>query len=81
MHFNKPHDKKGPFCDTKMKRRPVPPLHLCDSKTKQPKNFPENKKVAKEGGTIAGNARKEIESKTGRKVITQKNAKVLKLVK
>ncbi len=45
------------------------------SQTKQPKNFPENKKVAREGGTIAGHARKEIESKTGRKVITRKNAK------
>ena len=45
------------------------------SQTKQPKNFPENKKVAREGGTIAGHARKEIESKTGRKVVTQKNAK------
>lgn len=51
------------------------------SQKRQPKNFPENKKVAREGGTIAGNARKEIESKTGRKVITSKNAKRLKLLK
>src|SRR3989338_9048714 len=50
------------------------------SQTKKPENFPENKKVAREGGTIAGNARKEIESKTGRAVITQKNAKKLKLI-
>lgn len=50
------------------------------SKKKKPKNFPENKKVAKEGGTIAGNARQEIESKTGKKVITKKNAKELKLL-
>lgn len=42
------------------------------SQNKQPKNFPENKQVAHEGGTIAGNARKEIESKTGRKVIVKK---------
>lgn len=48
---------------------------------RQPKNLPENKKVAREGGTVAGNARKEIELKTGKKVITQKNAKKLKLVK
>lgn len=47
------------------------------SQKRQPKNLPENKKVAREGGTVAGNARKEIESKTGRKVITQKNAKKL----
>jgi len=51
------------------------------SQKKQPKNFPENKKVAREGGTVAGNARKEIESKTGKKVITSKNAKGLKLLK
>jgi len=48
------------------------------SQKKQPKSFPENKKVAREGGTVAGNARKEIESKTGKKVITRKNAKGLK---
>lgn len=34
----------------------------------------ENKKVAKRGGTIAGNTRKEIEADTGRSVITTKNA-------
>ncbi|MEK9143467.1 MAG: BRO family protein [Patescibacteria group bacterium] len=50
------------------------------SQKKQPNNFPENKKVASEGGTVAGNARKEIESKTGKNVITQKNAKGLKLI-
>ena len=50
------------------------------SQNKQPKNFSENEKVAREGGTIAGNARKEIESKTGKKVITNKNAKGLKLL-
>src|SRR3989338_6534101 len=51
------------------------------SQKRQPKNFPENKKVAREGGTVAGNARKEIESKTVKKVITGKNAKRLKLLK
>jgi len=34
--------------------------------------------VAREGGTIAGNARKEIEIKTGRRVITNQNAKTLR---
>ena len=43
----------------------------------EPKNLDENKKVAREGGNVAGNARKEIESKTGKKVITAKNAKQL----
>ena len=51
------------------------------SQVKQPKNFPENKSIAREGGTVAGNARKEIETKTGKKVITSKNAKGLKLLK
>jgi len=51
------------------------------SQKRQPKNFPENKKVAREGGTVAGHARKEIESKTGKRVITPKNAKDLKLLK
>ena len=51
------------------------------SQKRKPESFPENKKVAREGGTIAGNARKEIESKTGGKVITNKNAEKLKLLK
>src|SRR3989339_1143990 len=51
------------------------------SKSRRPKTFPENKQVAREGGTVAGNAKKEIESKTGRKAITRKNAKGLKLIK
>jgi hypothetical protein len=37
-------------------------------------NFAENKKVAHEGGTIAGNARKEIEEKTGKKIVSTENA-------
>ena len=40
------------------------------SDKRAPKNFDENKKVAKEGGSIAGNARKEIETKTGKKAVT-----------
>ncbi|OGI76885.1 antirepressor [Candidatus Nomurabacteria bacterium RIFCSPHIGHO2_02_FULL_33_12] len=45
------------------------------SKNRKPKNFDENKKVAHEGGKIAGNARTEIESKTNRKVVTPANFK------
>ncbi|AHH45036.1 BRO family protein [Mesomycoplasma bovoculi] len=41
---------------------------------KNPQGLEENKKVAKEGGSVAGNARKEIEKKTGKPVITTKNA-------
>ena len=51
------------------------------SQKREPKNLDENKKVAREGGSVAGNARKDIERKTGRKVITEKNIKQLKLNK
>lgn len=40
-----------------------------------PKNFSESKKVAKQGGSIAGNARRELELKTGKKVVNKLNAK------
>jgi hypothetical protein len=42
-------------------------------KTREPKGFIENKKVAKQGGAVAGNARKELEIKTGQKVVTSQN--------
>ena len=45
------------------------------SKEKKPKTFSENKVIAKQGGTIAGNTRKEIEEKTGKNVISSLNAK------
>ncbi|PIP68447.1 MAG: hypothetical protein COW92_01155 [Candidatus Omnitrophica bacterium CG22_combo_CG10-13_8_21_14_all_43_16] len=41
------------------------------SDAKEPKTFRENRKVARQGGHVAGKARKEIESKTGKKVITK----------
>ena len=47
------------------------------SKAVNPKNFAESKKIAKQGGSIAGNARKELEAKTGKKVVAQTNAKKL----
>ena len=47
------------------------------SKEKKPKSFSENRKIAKQGGTIAGNTRKEIEEKTGKKVVSKFNAKKL----
>jgi hypothetical protein len=49
------------------------------SKEKKPKTFPENRKIAKQGGTIAGNTRRDIEEKTGRKVVSKLNAKQLEL--
>ena len=38
------------------------------SKKKKPINFKENKKVAREGGSIAGIARRKLEAKTGKKL-------------
>ena len=46
-------------------------------KTQNPKGFTENKKVAKQGGDVAGNARKELEIKTGEKVVSPTNYKVI----
>lgn len=45
------------------------------SKEKKPKTFADNKKIANQGGTIVGNTRKEIEEKTGKKVVSKLNAK------
>ena len=42
-------------------------------KTKNPKGFVENKIAAKQGGNVAGNARRELESKTNTKVSTSEN--------
>lgn len=44
------------------------------TKAQNPQGLDENRKVAKAGGTVAGNARKDIESQTGNSVITSKNA-------
>lgn len=44
------------------------------SKEHDPQTFAENKNIAREGGEVAGNARKDIEERTGRPVITSKNA-------
>lgn len=44
------------------------------SQAVNPQNFKESAAVAKRGGTIAGNARKELEEQTGKKVVTGLNA-------
>jgi hypothetical protein len=44
------------------------------SKVKKPANFEENKNVAIDGGSVAGEARQSIEKRSGRPVITSKNA-------
>ena len=48
-------------------------------KVQNPQGLAENKVVAKQGGQIAGTARKNIEAQTGRPVITSGNAKSLML--
>ncbi len=40
-----------------------------------PENFEDSKKVAKQGGHVARVARKELEARTGKKVVTSLNAK------
>jgi hypothetical protein len=45
------------------------------SSATSPKNLEESKKVAQQGGNVAKVARKELESKTGQKVISTSNAK------
>lgn len=47
------------------------------SKEKKPETFEQNRIIANQGGTIAGNARKEIEEKSGKPVVSSANAKKL----
>ncbi|MDR1338313.1 MAG: Bro-N domain-containing protein [Rickettsiales bacterium] len=51
------------------------------AKHEKPHGFKENLKVAKQGGAIAGDARKKLEAQTGRPVIAGRNAKGLKKIK
>jgi len=43
------------------------------AKVKDPRGFVANKKTAKKGGSVAGKARKDLETKTSRKVSTKDN--------
>lgn len=47
------------------------------SKEKDPQGFDDSKRIAVQGGQIAGNTRKEIEERTGKPVVTSKNARDL----
>ncbi len=47
------------------------------SREKKPVGFENSRKIAKQGGTIAGNTRKAIEAKSGRQIVTRQNAKRL----
>ena len=44
------------------------------SKIREPEGLAENREVAVEGGSVAGSARRDIEARSGRPVITAKNA-------
>ena len=42
-------------------------------KTRNPKGFVENQIAAKQGGSVAGKARRDLEMKTGQKVVSSEN--------
>ena len=44
------------------------------SRQEEPENFDQNRKIAKRGGNVAGQARKNIEAETGKPVVTHRNA-------
>jgi hypothetical protein len=43
------------------------------ARTKDAQGFQKNKQAAQDGGDVAGNARRQLESKSGRKVVTRAN--------
>ena len=45
------------------------------SQSSNPETFGESAKIARQGGKIAGDARKALEAKTGKKVVTSLNVK------
>jgi len=51
------------------------------ARKKDAQGFPENKKAARQGGTIAGNARRELEKKSGTRVSVKENYKELPEIK
>lgn len=50
------------------------------SKSENPQGFEESKQVARRGGAVAGNARKDIEKQTGKSVISKSSAKEIGLI-
>jgi hypothetical protein len=43
------------------------------TRTRDAQEFDENKEAARDGGSVAGNARRELEKKSGRKVVSDEN--------
>ena len=50
------------------------------SKAENPQGFEDSRKVARRGGSVAGNARKDIEKQTGKSVVSALNAKEIGLL-
>jgi len=48
------------------------------ARNRDAQGFPQNKQAARSGGNVAGNARRELEQKSGRKVVTSENYLALK---
>ena len=48
------------------------------SQTRKPKDIEENKSVASAGGSVAGSARRDIEKKTGKSVLSRRNVKQIR---
>lgn len=48
------------------------------TRNRDAQGFPQNKQAARAGGSVAGNARRELEMKSGRKVVTSENYLALK---
>ena len=44
------------------------------SRQEKPEGFEQNQDIARRGGSVAGNARRDLEEQLGRTVITSKNA-------
>jgi DNA-damage-inducible protein D len=43
------------------------------ARTRNTQGFPQNQQAARAGGTVAGSARRDLEKKSGRKVIAREN--------
>ena len=43
------------------------------ARNRDAQGFPQNKQAARSGGKVAGNARRELEKKSGRKVVSREN--------
>lgn len=50
------------------------------SKSDNPEGFEESRSIAREGGEIAGNARRQLEERTGKKIVSRNNSDDPKLL-